>query len=158
MDLEEIKNIIELMKEHDLSYFNLESGDTKIKLKRGADLDALEQALACAVPRAPALAPQPVPASPSTEIPAAPAVDEPDGTAEITSPMVGTFYLSPTPEDDPFVQIGSRVEEDTVVCIIEAMKVMNEIQADARGTIVEVLANNTDPVQFGEPLFRIKTD
>ncbi len=72
--------------------------------------------------------------------------------------MVGTFYRAPNPESESFVEVGDRVEEDTVVCIIEAMKVMNEIQAEKRGTVVEILANNTDAVQFGEPLFRIKAD
>ncbi|MFV1996085.1 MAG: acetyl-CoA carboxylase biotin carboxyl carrier protein, partial [Verrucomicrobiales bacterium] len=82
----------------------------------------------------------------------------PDDQKDITSPMVGTFYRSPTPESESFVEIGSRVEEDTVVCIIEAMKVMNEIQAETRGIVTEILAKEAEPVQFGEPLFRVKAE
>ena len=80
----------------------------------------------------------------------------PEGVVEITSPMVGTFYRSTSPSADPFVQIGDSVEETTIVCIIEAMKVMNQIQSEVRGTITEVLVENGRPVQYGEPLFRVR--
>ena len=151
------------MKEHDLSYVNLKSDETQIKLKRGTDLEALQQALAAApAPAAPAPAPVAAPASPppaaaASATPEGPAALE-EGVSEINSPMVGTFYRAASPESDNFVNIGDRIEEDTVVCIIEAMKVMNEIQAEMRGTVVEILANNTDAVQFGEPLVRVKAD
>jgi acetyl-CoA carboxylase biotin carboxyl carrier protein len=157
VDLEEIKKVIELMKEHDLSYVNLQSEDTKIKLKRGTDLEALQQALAAApAPAAPAPVAAPAAAAPAPATDAPAALEE--GISEITSPMVGTFYRAASPESENFANVGDRIEEDTVVCIIEAMKVMNEIQAEMRGTVVEVLANNTDAVQFGEPLIRVKAD
>ena len=79
-----------------------------------------------------------------------------DGTIEITSPTVGTFYSSPTPDDPPFVKIGSKVSSDTIVCIVEAMKVFNQIPAEVSGTITEVLVKNGDPVEFGQPLFRVR--
>jgi acetyl-CoA carboxylase biotin carboxyl carrier protein len=98
-----------------------------------------------------AAAPLPVPGAPA----AAPA-ETPVNGEKITSPMVGTFYRSPAPDADPYVEIGARVEEDSVLCIIEAMKVMNEIKAEIRGTIVEILVENGEPVEFGQPLFVIK--
>lgn len=161
VDLEEIKKVIELMKEHDLSYVNLKSDDTRIKLKRGADLAALQKALAASAP-APVAAPPPSsPPAAATPAPGAnpgtPAELE-QGVSEITSPMVGTFYRAPSSESENFIEVGDHIEKDTVICIIEAMKVMNEIQAEVRGTVVEILPNNTDAVQFGEPLVRVKVD
>lgn len=132
------------MEKHDLSHVSVESQGTKIKLNRGANIEA--------VPAAPAATPAPAisAAAPAAETPAAAPTDP-----EITAPMVGTFYSSESPEADPFVKVGSKVDEDTVICIIEAMKVMNEIKAETKGTITEVLVDNASPVQFGEPLFRI---
>ena len=142
------------MKEHGLSYVNLKSEETQIKLKRGADVEALQQAFAAAA-AAPA-SPPPAAAVPNAT-PDAPAALE-EGVSEITSPMVGTFYRAASPESDNFIEVGDKIQEDTVICIIEAMKVMNEVQAEVRGTVVEILANNTDAVQFGEPLVRLKAD
>ncbi len=142
------------MEQHDLSCFNLETDEFKIKLKKGADLEALGQVLnhtAAPVVAAPATAAAPSPADDSTR-------SEGDGQIDITAPMVGTFYRAASPETESYVDVGDRVEEETVVCIIEAMKVMNEIQAETRGVITEILVSNTDPVQFGEPLFRVKPD
>jgi acetyl-CoA carboxylase biotin carboxyl carrier protein len=96
-------------------------------------------------------------AAPAPAVPAAPeAPAEDEGHARITSPMVGTFYRSPTPEADAFAKVGDVIDEDTVVCVIEAMKVMNEIKAEVRGTIREVLIENATPVEFGEPLFLVE--
>ena len=155
MDIKEIKQIIELMNENELTYFHLERDGNKVKLKKGADLAAMQQALAAVQPAAPA----PIVAA------AAPAATEstedgaalPPGEAEITSPMVGTFYRAPDPEADAIADIGSEVGEETTVCIIEAMKVMNEITAEVKGTITQILVENGTPVQYGEPLFRVKT-
>jgi acetyl-CoA carboxylase biotin carboxyl carrier protein len=146
MEISEIREIIKLMKEHDLSEFELEREGIKLKLKKGIDLDALQAAAAAAAPKA---LPQPAALPESAPAPA-PAVSN---TEDITSPMVGTFYRSASPESGVFVKIGDIVDPDTTVCIIEAMKVMNEIKADVKGRIERVLIDDATPVQYGEPLF-----
>ncbi len=137
------------MRKNDLSVFKMESEGFKITLKKGNDFQpVIHQAAPVAAPIA---APVAAPA-------AAPAADAPvanDKLKDIASPMVGTFYASSLPDAPPCVKIGQDVDENTVVCIIEAMKVMNEIKADARGTIAEIVAENGKPVQFGQALFRI---
>ncbi|MEI8340727.1 MAG: acetyl-CoA carboxylase biotin carboxyl carrier protein [Verrucomicrobiota bacterium] len=149
MELKEIKELIALMKKNDLSVFKMEKEGFKITLKKGADF----QPLISSVPSF---------AAPSTAIPAAPAAfaagETPAASAgkEIVSPMVGTFYASASPESAPFAEVGTEVTADTVVCIIEAMKVMNEIKSEVSGVITEVLIENGKPVQFGQPLFKVK--
>lgn len=140
-DVEKIRQIVELMEQHDLSEVDLAQGDDKIRLKRGAEVVA---APAVAAPIAAAAA-QPAPAA---------KVD--DGTITINAPCIGTFYSKANPEAETFVQVGSVVNEDTVVCIVEALKVFNEIPAECRGEIVEVLVQNGDPVDFEKPMFRVK--
>ena len=155
MDLKEVKAIIDLMKKNSLLEFELEQKDFKIKLKRG--LDGASDDLA-GFPRVAALpvASLPAPASPATShAPTSPAVASSPET-EIKSPMIGTFYRSPAPDAAPYVDVGVEVGPDTVVCIIEAMKVMNEIKAETRGVITAMLAENAKPVEFGQPLFRIR--
>lgn len=152
MDLKEIRNIVELMNEHGLTHFDLSKKDFQLVLKKGVDAQAL-QSLAAAMPVAAAA---PVAAAPAT--PAADAADAPpaaDGKA-INSPMVGTFYRKPAPDADNFVEVGSTVSEGQTICIIEAMKVMNEIKAEQSGTISEIAVEDGNPVQFGDVLFRIK--
>ena len=139
MEIKDIQNVIDLMNENDLSYFLLEQDGVTLKLKKGAEEVA------------PAPAPAPVIAAPAAEA-AAPAADKGE---EITSPMVGTFYRSPSPDTDSFVKVGDHVDEDTTVCIIEAMKVMNEIKADAKGVIQRIVAEDSTPVQYGQALFII---
>ncbi len=161
MDFKDIKKIVELMDEHGLSQFKLEQDETKLELKKGGDVDvsAISQLLAAA-PAPVAAAPVAAAAAPAAAAPAAPAADAgglPAGTEEITSPMVGTFYTASSPDADAFVKVGDKVSADTTVCIVEAMKVMNEIHAEISGEIVEVLVENGTAVQFGEPLFRVKT-
>ena len=148
MDLKEIKELIALMKRNDLSEFEMEQGDFKIALKRG-----VEAIVPTVVPQAFVAAPGVAPQLPAAA--GAPAAEAPEGK-EIVSPMVGTFYGSPTPDAQPYVKVGQDVDDNTVVCIIEAMKVMNEIKADARGTIAEMVAENGKPVQFGQALFRLR--
>lgn len=161
MEFKDIKKIVELMDEHGLSQFKLEQDDTKLELKKGGDVDisAVQQLLASApapVAAPVAVAPAAAPAAGAGE--AAPAAEgAPAGTTDIASPMVGTFYTAPSPDADDFVKVGDKVAADTVVCIVEAMKVMNEIQAEISGEIVEILVDNGTAVQFGEPLFRVKT-
>lgn len=142
MDLKDIKAIIDLMQKNGLTAFEMEKGGFRIAL-------AKESGLVPAVGYAPAPAPAPAAAAPAEAAPAA-------SGKEIASPMVGTFYTSPSPESPAFVKVGQKVTPDTVVCIIEAMKVMNEIKAEVSGTITEVAAENGQPVQFGQALYRYK--
>jgi acetyl-CoA carboxylase biotin carboxyl carrier protein len=149
-DLKEIKAIIDLMKKHDLSVFEIEKEGFRLKLEKGPPAQA-----AATVPPAAPGAPKAVPAAPETAA-AAPKAIESVPLREIVSPMVGTFYRSASPDVPPFVDVGKTVTEDTVVCIIEAMKVMNEIKAETSGIIAEMLAENGKPVQFGQVLFRVR--
>lgn len=159
LDFKDIKKIVELMDDHGLSQFKLEQDETKLELKKGADLDisAVQKLLASAPSPAPYPQAAPAAASPVGEAPAADASALPAGTEEITSPMVGTFYTAPSPDSDPFVKVGDKIAADTTICIVEAMKVMNEIKADVAGEVVEILVDNGTAVQFGEPLIRVKT-
>ena len=155
MDLQEIRRIVELMNEHGLTQFDLTKKDFQLKLKKGSDVDELRGLLA-SMP-APAAAPAlqaPAPAAlPAAAAAASPAVA--DGI-EINSPMVGTFYIKPAPDAASFVEVGSTVSVGQTVCIIEAMKVMNEIKAEVSGTVTAIVAQDGKPVQFGDILFRIK--
>ena len=152
MDLKEIKELIALMRKNDLSVFKMESEGMKITLKRGSDYQPIIHAAPMPVP-----APQPAQlAAPAPAAAGTAATPPADKLKEISSPMVGTFYSAPSPDAQPYVKIGAQVDADTVVCIIEAMKVMNEIKAEASGTIVEIVAENGKPVQFGQALFRIQ--
>jgi acetyl-CoA carboxylase biotin carboxyl carrier protein len=150
VELQEIRRIVELMNEHGLTLFDLTKKDFHLKLKKGADFDDLRGLLA-SLPAAPSAAPAAVPPAPA-QAAAAPVADG----AEITSPMVGTFYRKPAPDAPDFVEIGTTVSVGQTICIIEAMKVMNEIKAEKAGTICAVVAEDGAPVQFGDVLFRIK--
>jgi acetyl-CoA carboxylase biotin carboxyl carrier protein len=152
VDLQEIRRIVELMNEHGLTHFDLTKKDFHLKLKKGADLDDL-RGLLSAMPsgQAPAYAP----AAPAAAIPAPAATPVAEGT-DITSPMVGTFYTKPAPDAPSFVEVGSTVSVGQTLCIIEAMKVMNEIKAEKSGTICAIVAEDCTPVQYGDVLFRIK--
>jgi len=164
MDLKEIKSVIDLMTKNGLSEFEVEKGDFKLRVKRGPGGEWSTTTTPVSAPQvvhhhapvaafAPSPAPVVVPAAASSAAPAAAAATS--SHPQIVSPMVGTFYLSPSPDSPPYVTVGQEVHEDTVVCIIEAMKVMNEIKAETRGIIVEVLAQNGKPVEFGKPLFAV---
>lgn len=145
MDFKELKKIIDLVKANDIVELDLQDGDFRLSTKlRGHEV--------VAVPSPPPPAPLPAAPPAASEVPAAPAVDKP----VIKSPMVGTFYRSSSPDADPFVKPGDVVEADTTVCIIEAMKVMNEIKAETRGRIARVLVENAQAVEFGQPLFEIE--
>ena len=151
MDLKEIRKIVELMDQHELSYFHLKEEGVDLKMKKGADLVQVAQA---AMPAAPAPAPAAAPAAAPAGGDAAPA-DAPAGNA-ITAPMVGTFYAASSPDAAPFVAVGDTVSEGQTICIIEAMKVMNEIKAETSGTISAIVAKDGEPVQFGDTLFQIQ--
>lgn len=155
MDIKEIKQIVDLMKRSDLTEFELEEKELKLRIcrdgKNNATVVAAPTPVVQAAAPAPAAEPAPSPASPA---PAA-EKDEP-GVSVIKSPMVGSFYRSPSPDSKPFVDVGTKVKPDSVVCIIEAMKVMNEINAEQGGTIVDILVENGQAVEYGQPLFKIK--
>jgi len=157
VELQEIRRIVELMNEHGLTHFDLTKKDFHLKLKKGADLDDLKGLLAALPAAAPSYAPAPAAAAaPAAGSPgAAPAAPVAEGS-EITSPMVGTFYRKPAPDAPNFVEVGSTVSVGQTLCIIEAMKVMNEIKAEKSGTIVATVAEDSVPVQYGDVLFRIK--
>jgi acetyl-CoA carboxylase biotin carboxyl carrier protein len=153
MDLKDIKAIIDLMRKNSLSEFELERQDFKIKLKRGItgavmpveEPSAIPYAMPPAVPAPglPAAAPAPAAAPTSTLL-------------EVKSPMIGTFYRAPSPESANYVEVDTEVTPETVVCLIEAMKVMNEIKAEVKGVVTHILVENAKPVEFGQPLFRIR--
>lgn len=156
MDIKDIRRIIEMMKENELCEFELEDEGFRIAIKRRTGGDPHMMVSSHGIPSPMMMhPPQPPSAPPPTEPQAADAkpVEENEGLQPVTSPMVGTFYRSPTPDADPFVSLGSEVEEDTVICIVEAMKVMNEIKAETRGIVRKILVDNASPVQFGQPLF-----
>lgn len=162
--LKEIRQIVDLMSKNDLSVFHMENGAFKIKLRRGCDIEAAKDLLSkmpmahttvsaapAPVAAAPAVYPAPVAAPAAASAPA----EEAHGPT-INSPMVGTFYRASGPDEKPYASIGDVVDENTTVCIIEAMKVMNEIKAEARGTIARILVDDAKPVQYGQPLFELK--
>jgi acetyl-CoA carboxylase biotin carboxyl carrier protein len=168
LDLKQIKQIIDLMKRSDLTEFAIEEEGFKLKICRGADgtpvvsnghlltvvpkLGVEAPPAAAAMTTPPSTAPAAAPGAPGANVTA----DEP-GVTYIKSPMVGTFYRSASPESPPFVDTGAKVEEKTVICIIEAMKIMNEIQAETKGSVLEILVENGQPVEYGQRLFKVKT-
>jgi acetyl-CoA carboxylase biotin carboxyl carrier protein len=149
LDLDDIKAIIDLMKQNDLAVFKLEREGFKLELEAHRPVAPV---IAAAMPQT-AISTQTIPAN----VTGSSGIGEDKSKLkEIVSPMVGTFYRAPSPDSAPYVQPGQEINEESVVCIIEAMKVMNEIKAEVRGIIVEVLVENGTPVQFGQPLFRVK--
>jgi len=150
-DLKRVKDLIDLMIKNDLVEIEIVDGSNKILLKRPQAVPAMITQIPAASIAAAAAQP-----GPATKADAERA--EPEKLKDITSPIVGTFYASPSPDSKPFVKPGTRVEEDTVVCIIEAMKVMNEIKAQISGTVSEVLCKAGQAVEFGQPLFKVRPD
>ncbi|WP_395737029.1 acetyl-CoA carboxylase biotin carboxyl carrier protein [Prosthecobacter sp.] len=166
-DLKQIREIVGLMAENNLTYFHSEQPGAKLELRRGSDLETVKELLqsmpvTSGAPVAYAAAPAPVAAVAAAPAPApaasvaAPAAASAAMGPTINSPMVGTFYRSTAPGEKPMVNIGDSVDENSNVCIIEAMKVMNEIKAEMRGTIARVLVEDGKPVQYGQPLFELK--
>ena len=161
MDLKQIKQIIDLMKRSELSEFVVEEEGFKLKIRRGSNgVPTVSASKGSIPPFVPAdygsLPPMAAsPAAPAAPAPAAAPVEEP-GITYVKSPMVGTFYRAPSPESKPFVDVGSKIEDSAVVCIIEAMKIMNEIQAETKGTVVEILVENGQPVEYGQRLFKLR--
>ncbi len=146
MDLKKVKELIDLMKDNDLIEVEVADGDSKIHLKGpGSAAPVMQQ-----VPMHAAPAPAPAAGAPA---PAAPADD---GLEKIESPIVGTFYQASSPDAEPYIKVGDKVTPETVVCIIEAMKVMNEIKAETTGTIVEVCCKDGQAIEFGQTLFKVQ--
>jgi acetyl-CoA carboxylase biotin carboxyl carrier protein len=160
MNLKEIKELLQLLKEEEITEFELERGDVKLRIRRG-----VPEAASPPAERIIAVHPAPV-AGVSVAIPGAGAAVQPAGTAaparaeealhKLRSPMVGTYYESPSPGSPPFVKPGDTVEEGQVLCIVEAMKIMNEIEADVAGEIVACLVKNGQPIEYGQELFAIR--
>lgn len=148
-DVDQLQQLVELMEAHDLSEVNLREGGRKIRLRRGGIVATPATAAPVVAPAA--AAPAPAAAAPA----AAPA--ESDNITTITSPMVGTFYSRPNPDTSAFVKVGDSVEPETTVCIIEAMKVFNEIPAEIRGKIVAILVKDEESLEFGKPIFKVDT-
>ncbi|MBA4031490.1 MAG: acetyl-CoA carboxylase biotin carboxyl carrier protein [Planctomyces sp.] len=153
-DLQKLQQLFELMEKHDLSEVNLKNGPEHIRLRRGSSTVTVAAPAPVYAPAPAAPAPSAAPAAPAAASGAAPASEA--GLIQIKSPTVGTFYTSPTPEDPVFVSVGATVGPQTIVCIIEAMKVFNQIPAEVTGTIAAVLVKNGDPVEYGQPLFSVR--
>jgi acetyl-CoA carboxylase biotin carboxyl carrier protein len=176
-DIEQLKELVAFLKENEIAEFDLDRGDLKVRLKfasavvppapvvaaapalpAGLDVASLARLMAAAPAAAPVAAASA--SAPAASAPAAPAAAAPAASEElhiIKSPMVGTFYESPSPGSAPFIASGDRIEKGQIVCIVEAMKLMNEIEADAAGEIVKRLVSNGQPVEYGQPLFAVRT-
>jgi acetyl-CoA carboxylase biotin carboxyl carrier protein len=153
MNQKEIKELIEFLVEKDIAEFELERGDIKIRVKRGQRAAAAS----CEAPAA-AAAPLPLPTSVSAPAASAPANESEEGIDIIKSPIVGTFYEAASPGSPAFVKEGDTVTVGQVLCIVEAMKLMNEIESEAAGKILKILVSNGQPVEYGQPLFKILTN
>ncbi|MBF0388341.1 MAG: acetyl-CoA carboxylase biotin carboxyl carrier protein [Candidatus Omnitrophica bacterium] len=147
MNLKELKDMVDLMNENGLAELEVERDGMKIKLKKTADNTVTAQPVSYALPA--------IPAAPRAAAPAPAVVETKDNLKQVKSPMVGTFYRAPSPEAATFIDIGQMVEVGQVVCIVEAMKLMNEIKSEVRGKVVEICVDNAEPVEFGQVLFRV---
>ena len=153
MDIKDLKSLIKMVTETDITEFELEAAEEKIRIKRGCAAPAVQyQAPQPMVAMQPAMVPAAAPAAPAEA--AAPAAKAKGN--EVTSPIVGTFYRAPAPDAAPYVEVGQIVEKGQVLCIVEAMKLMNEIEAEYRGKIVQICKENAQPVEFGEALFVVE--
>ncbi|MFZ2653883.1 MAG: acetyl-CoA carboxylase biotin carboxyl carrier protein [Victivallales bacterium] len=152
MEIEKIKTIVELMSVHDLTEFKIESDDMHLCIRRGISHSGMMAVTHVPQAVAPAPAPAPAPAENGESKNGASSKVEEIKRETIDAPIVGTFYRAASPDAEAFVKVGSKVNPDTVVCIIEAMKVMNEIKAEKSGTVKEILVDNAKPVEFGQPL------
>jgi acetyl-CoA carboxylase biotin carboxyl carrier protein len=155
-NLEEIKALIELVAEKQITEFELERGDFRLRIQRGGSKVSAEQSYVPTV-----VMPPPLPAPPAdiAQAPAAPVSNAPppeENLHIITSPIVGTFYRASSPTADPFIKVGDSLSKGQTLCIIEAMKLMNEITAEVSGTVARILVENGQPVEYGQPLFGIK--
>ncbi len=164
LDLNELRELLTVINQTDIAEFNLKSGDFQLVVRKGITIDELPptpspvqstpvQAAQATPPPTPPAAIAPPPASIAPAAPPPP--PKTNKLLDVISPMVGTFYRSPVPEEPPFVNVGDRIRPGQTVCIIEAMKLMNELEAEIAGEIVEVLAQNGEPVEYGQVLMRV---
>jgi len=154
-DLRRIRRLVELMNEHELGEIDLRQGEMRVRIRRGGEAPAGPPARPAHA--SPAVGPAPVaPAPPPAPPVPAPIVEE-EHIVLIKSPMVGTFYPAPDPDSPAYVQVGDHVGPETVVCIVEAMKVFNQIPAEVSGRVVSVLVGNGEPVEYGQPMFKVDT-
>ena len=171
MNIDDIRALAHLVQETSLSELEVEERGLKVRIRgpKPVEIQTMPAVMPQALPQAQpvTVAPVPAPAAPAAEAapeapataeaPAAPAEEEiPSNWKPVDSPMVGTFYRSPAPDADPYVEVGDRVKPDTVLCIVEAMKLMNEIKAEVGGVVKKIMVENAQPVEFGQPLFGIK--
>lgn len=156
MDLKLVKKLLDLISETELNEVSIEEGDFKLKVKKTSDAPAGSVPVQYQMPAQPSN-PAPQPAAAASPAPAEPKADSADGDV-VKSPIVGTFYMAPSPDSDPFVSVGDRVEKGQTLCIVEAMKIMNEIEAEFAGTVQKILVSDAQPVEFDQPLFIIKKD
>ena len=154
--LEDVKKLVALVEKSDVTHIAWQRGPEKVVIKRGNSVSAPAVA-AHAVPHAaPIAAPVPVAPAPAAVAAAKPEAKAPDKPGVlVSSPFVGTFYRAPSPDSPPFVEVGAKVKKGQTLCIVEAMKLMNEIESEVDGTVAEILVQNATPVEFGEPLFRV---
>jgi len=152
LDHQQLRDLISLLGESDIQELKLEGDDFRLELRR--NLPAVQAPVVMQAPVAPVAAPAPLPATPSVAPP--PAAAARGDLLEITAPMVATFYRAPSPGDPPFVELGGRISVGQTVCILEAMKLMNELEAEVSGEVVEILVENGTPVEFGQVLMRVK--
>ncbi|MCO6357671.1 acetyl-CoA carboxylase biotin carboxyl carrier protein [Roseivirga pacifica] len=155
MNPKEIKNMIDFIAKSGLAEVNIETEEFKIEVKRETEAKVVQSAPAVAPAPAAAPAPAPSPAAPAPEAAPAKPADDSSKYVEIKSPMIGTFYRSPKPEDPSFVNVGDSVSAGDKVCIVEAMKLFNEIESEVSGKIVKVLVENASPVEYDQPLFLV---
>jgi acetyl-CoA carboxylase biotin carboxyl carrier protein len=156
IDIRKLESLVRLMVENDLTELDLKDGEETVTVKRGGKPVVVAAAPVAAAP-APAPAPVAAPAATPAAAPAAaPAADDDAGCIAVESPMVGTFYATPGPDKPPFAQVGTQVGPDSIVCLVEAMKIFNEIKAEKSGTIHKILVKSGQPVEFGQKLFLIK--
>ena len=159
MDIKDLKTLIKLVTETDITEFEVENAEEKVLIKRGHTQEVVHVAAPAYQAPAPMAMPMAAPAvaAAPAAAPAAPAANAANDKYEtITSPIVGTFYRAPSPESDPYVQVGSVVEKGQILCIVEAMKLMNEIEAEFKCKVIEIVKENAQPVEFGDPLFIVE--
>jgi acetyl-CoA carboxylase biotin carboxyl carrier protein len=154
MNQKELKELIEFLIEKDITEFELERGDVKVKVKRGGEHTVVYPSVVATTSPAAPLPVQPIPSAPAAPSPEAPVIEE--NLHIVKSPIVGTFYESPSPGAPPFVKAGDTVTVGQVLCIVEAMKLLNEIECDVAGEIVKKLVNNGEPIEYGQHLFTIR--
>lgn len=164
MDITELKRLLESVKESDIRELVLETSDYKLSVRRGGDAQVVSvasgppPAISAAVPAVPPTTTAQLESPATAPVPttAAPPPPAPSNLVEVTAPIVGTLYASPSPDEPAFVKVGDRVQAGAVLCIIEAMKLMNEIEAETAGVVREILVKNEEPVEYGQPLFRLE--